>query len=62
MLGPVDVLGGAAHDLHVLLRHRLLRQPGGFERLSTEPECMKRTLFGQMILNLVNRPCRSQQQ
>jgi len=22
------------HDLHVLLRHRLLRQPGGFEGLS----------------------------
>jgi hypothetical protein len=27
--GVVDL----AHDLHVLLRHRLLRQPGGFEGL-----------------------------
>ena len=25
---------GVAHDLHVLLRHRLLRQPGGFEGLA----------------------------
>src|SRR5204863_44384 len=27
----VERLEGSAHDLHVLLRHRLLRQPGSFE-------------------------------
>jgi hypothetical protein len=27
----VELVNGAPHDLHVLLRHRLLQQPGGFE-------------------------------
>ena len=30
---PVERLEGPADDFHVLLRHRLLRQPGGFEGL-----------------------------
>ena len=30
-------LPGSPHDLHVLLRHRLLRQPGGFEGFGSIP-------------------------
>ena len=30
---PVERLEGPPHDLHVLLRHRLLREPEGFEGL-----------------------------
>ena len=33
----VEGLQGTAHDLHVLLRHRLLPQPGGFEGLGLSP-------------------------
>ena len=40
--GGVEVVAvesrvGPAHDLHVLLRHRLLPQPGGFEGFVTGP-------------------------
>src|SRR5438094_10610990 len=28
-----DAVPDTAHDLHVLLRHRLLRKPGGFEAI-----------------------------
>ena len=30
-VAPVEVFEAAPDQLHVLLRHRLLRQPGGFE-------------------------------
>src|SRR4029450_9506056 len=39
------------HDLHVLLRHRLLRQPGGFEGgVATQSQRVKRTFLGQVNL------------
>jgi hypothetical protein len=48
---PVERVVSSAHDLHVLLRHRLVRKPGSFEGLATQSERMKRTLRSQVILN-----------
>ena len=35
----------APHNLHVLLRHRLLRQPGGFEGFACDSERRQRTIL-----------------
>jgi hypothetical protein len=38
------------HDLHVLLRHRLLLETGGFERFTFQPEPVEGSFQRQVIL------------
>ena len=56
--GPVEGFMGASHDLDVLLRHRLLPQPGGFEGLPAEAEGTECAGQSEVIL-LHGRPARA---
>src|SRR6059036_3867713 len=47
----IERLEALHESVHVLLRHRLLRKPGGFEGFAAEAERVKRTLGGQVILD-----------